>query len=92
MRSVSGNKENIFKAFSLAVAKFQNRTAVIYLGTRFSYQKILHLAERFASSLVDMGVKQNDRIILYIPNSIQWIVAWLGTQRAGAVAVPITPI
>jgi long-chain acyl-CoA synthetase len=30
--------------------------------------------------------------MLYIPNSIQWVVAWLGVQRLGAVAVPITPI
>ncbi len=29
---------------------------------------------------------------MYIPNSIQWVVAWLGIQKLGAVAVPITPI
>jgi len=29
---------------------------------------------------------------MYIPNSVQWVIAWLGIQRAGAEAVPITPI
>jgi len=52
----------------------------------------LRLAERFAASLLELGVEENDKVVLYIPNSIQWIVAWLGIQRAGAVAVPITPI
>ena len=52
----------------------------------------MRLAERFAASLLELGVGENDKVVLYIPNSIQWIVAWLGIQRAGAVAVPITPI
>ena len=85
-------RNNIFFAFSSAAAKFARRTAVIYLGTHFSYEKVLQLAERFGASLACLGVKEGDRVILYIPNSIQWIVAWLGLQRAGAVAVPITPI
>ena len=31
-------------------------------------------------------------MMLYIPNGIQWVVSWLGIQKLGAVAVPITPI
>ena len=85
-------RENIFEAFSSAADKFSRQTAVVYLGTRFSYQKVLRLAERFAASLMDLGVREGDRVMLYIPNSIQWVVAWLGVQRAGAIAVPITPI
>jgi long-chain acyl-CoA synthetase len=30
--------------------------------------------------------------MMYIPNSVQWVVSWLGIQKLGAVAVPITPI
>ena len=83
---------NIYEAFATASAKFRNRTAVIYLGTRFSYNRIMKLAENFAASLCDQGVGQGERIILYIPNCLQWVIAWLGIQRIGAVAVPITPI
>ena len=50
------------------------------------------MAERFAAALLEMGVGPGQRVILYMPNSIQWIVAWLGIQRAGGVCVPITPI
>ena len=50
------------------------------------------LAERFAAALVDMGLRKGQRIIIYLPNSIQWAVVWLGIQRAGGVCVPITPI
>lgn len=83
---------NIYNAFATAAEKFGNKTAVVYLGSRFNYSKLLRLSENFAFSLKEQGVEEGDRIIIYIPNSIQWVVAWLGIQRAGAVAVPITPI
>jgi long-chain acyl-CoA synthetase len=84
--------QNIFEAFSTAATRFGDKTAVIYLGTRFSYRKVLALAENFAGSLRGQGIQEGERVILYLPNSIHWVVAWLGIQRAGAVVVPITPI
>ncbi len=69
-----------------------NHDAIIYLGTRYSYQKVRALADSFASALLDNGLKPGQRVIIYVPNSIQWVVAWLGIQRAGGVCVPITPI
>jgi len=84
--------QNIYEAFAAASIKYSNKTAVIYLGTRFSYDTIMRLAENFAASLFDQGIGEGDRVILYIPNSVQWIIAWLGIQRIGAVAIPITPI
>jgi long-chain acyl-CoA synthetase len=83
---------NIFEAVASAARKHGNKTAIIYLGTRFTYRTILHLAENFAASLRDAGVAEGDRVILYVPNSVHWVVAWLGIQRAGAIVVPITPI
>ena len=83
---------NIFEAFAASAAENGNKTAIIYLGTRFTYKTILTLAENFASSLIKAGVAEGERIILYVPNSVHWVVAWLGIQRAGAIVVPITPI
>ena len=83
---------NIFDAFAAAAEKNGNQTAIIYLGTYFTYKTILNLAENFAASLKAAGVTEGERVILYVPNSVHWVVAWLGIQRAGAVVVPITPI
>lgn len=83
---------NIFSAFDAVARRRGKETAVIYLGTKYSYDKVKELAERFAAGLIDMGVKPGDRVMLYIPNSIQWVAAWLGILRAGGVCLPITPI
>ena len=84
--------DSISTAFEVTAGKRGDNTAVIYLGTRYSYLWLKSMAERFAVALADMGVRPGDRIVVYIPNSIQWIVVWLGILRAGGVCVPITPI
>ena len=44
------------------------------------------------SAMLEKGLTPGQKVIIYVPNSIQWVVAWLGIQRAGGVCVPITPI
>ena len=83
---------NIFSAFEAISEKRGQDTAAIYLGTRYSYRKLKDLSERFAAALIGMGFKPGQKTIIYIPNSIQWVVVWLGIQRIGGVCVPITPI
>jgi long-chain acyl-CoA synthetase len=82
----------IYAAFEAIAAKRETHPAIVYIGTKFSYAKIRKLAESFSAALIDKGIKPGDRVILYAPNSVQWVVSWLGVQRAGAVCVPITPI
>ncbi|RLI53142.1 MAG: long-chain fatty acid--CoA ligase [Candidatus Thorarchaeota archaeon] len=84
--------KEIYSKFDGVANKQPKHPAVIYLGTTFSYRRVKELAERFAAALLDMGIKAGDKIIIYLPNSIQWVVAWLGIQGIGAVSVPITPI
>jgi len=83
---------SIYNTFKAVARSRPHHPAVIYLGTAFSYDRVARLSERFAAALAELGITNGRRIILYLPNGIQWIVAWLGIQRAGAVAVPITPI
>jgi len=86
------NSRSIYDNFAETAERRRNHTAVFYLGTQYSYSRIRTLADRFASALTDMGITAGQRVMLYIPNSIHWVVSWLGVQKIGAVAVPITPI
>ncbi|MFZ0130920.1 MAG: class I adenylate-forming enzyme family protein [Desulfobacterales bacterium] len=83
---------HIYQTFQTTANQRGDHTAVIYLGTRFSYRRLTELAERLAAALIDLGAGEGRKVVLYLPNSIQWVVAWLGTLRAGGVCVPITPI
>jgi len=86
------NNSNIYSTFAATAERYADKTAVYYLGTRFNYRNLKDLSERFAAALAANGVQPGQRVMLYIPNSIHWMVSWLGIQKVGAVAVPITPI
>ncbi len=88
----SQNHHNIFGAFCTTADTYPDHTAVVFLGTRYSYAWLRAAANAFAAALEAKGIAKGDRIMIYLPNSIQWIVSWLGIQGAGAVGVPITPI
>ena len=85
-------KELTFTRFDRMSELYPDRTAVLYLGERFSYARLRDLSERFSGALVDMGVKKGDRVMIYISNCIQWVIAFLGIQKIGAVTVPVSPI
>ncbi|MBC2704610.1 class I adenylate-forming enzyme family protein [Desulfobacula sp.] len=85
-------KELSFTRFDLMSEKYPQNTAVLYLGEHFTYKHLKNLSERFAGGLKNLGVRKGDKILLYIPNCIQWVVTYLGIQRAGAVIVPVSPI
>ncbi len=86
------NANNIYSLFEKTAEKYPDKTAVVYIGTRYSYAKLKDMAERLSVSLSEQGVHPGEKVILYIPNSIHWIVSWLAVMRLGAVTVPITPI
>jgi long-chain acyl-CoA synthetase len=83
---------SIYAVFAETAERRCKHTAVVYLGSRYSYGRVKVLAEAFAAGLARLGLTAGSKVMLYIPNSIQWVVAWLGIQRLGAVAVPLTPI
>ncbi|MCP4688934.1 MAG: long-chain fatty acid--CoA ligase [Desulfobacterales bacterium] len=84
--------ELTFSRFDRMCELYPDRPAVIYLGERFSYVRLQELSERFAGALSGMGVKKGDRVMVYISNCIQWVIAFLGIQKLGAVITPVSPI
>lgn len=85
-------KETTFTRFDQMSDRYPKKTAVIYLGERFTYGRLRDLSERFAGALVDMGLGKGDRVIIYISNCVQWVISFLGIQKIGAVVVPVSPI
>ncbi|UCD72034.1 MAG: AMP-binding protein, partial [Syntrophobacterales bacterium] len=84
--------ETVYDAFDSIAERYSHKPAIIYLGTSYSYERIRDWTGRFATALSDIGVREGEKVILYIPNCVQWVIAWLAIQRLGATAVPITPI
>jgi long-chain acyl-CoA synthetase len=84
--------ELTFTRFEKMADKYPDRPAVIYLGEKFTYARLRNLINRFATALNRLGVRKGDKVMLYITNSAQWVIAFFGIQRIGAVVVPVAPI
>ena len=84
--------ELLISGFERACEVYPDKTAIIYLGEKFSYLKLKELIDRFATALHELGVQKNDKVMLYIPNCPQFIITYFGAQRIGAIPVPVSPI
>src|SRR5688500_8291982 len=76
---------------SEAVRAYPDRPALIFKGARMSYAKLEAESDAFAAALVASGLATGDRVALCLPNCPQFIIAELGTWKAGAIAAPINP-
>jgi len=84
--------ELVISGFDRACVKYPDKTAIIYLGERFSYMSLKNLIDRFATALHDLGVRHNDKVMLYVPNCPQFLIGYFGAQQIGAIPVPVSPI
>ncbi len=77
----------------VAAARFPEKAFMIFYDTAISYRRFREETERVAGYLQQAcGVKQGDRVLLDMQNSPQWITAFYGILRAGAVVVPVNPM
>ena len=63
-----------------------------FFGKRLTYRQIKELSDRFAASIRSLGILKGDRVILLLPNSPQFLIAYYGFLKAGAVVVPLNPL
>jgi long-chain acyl-CoA synthetase len=75
-----------------AVRRFPLRPAIYFEGSRLSYRRLNHEANRFANALISLGVGKGARIVLLLPNVPQMVIAFYGTMKAGAAAVFVPPV
>jgi long-chain acyl-CoA synthetase len=84
--------ELVIAGFERAAEQHPDKTAIVYLGERVSYRRMKELIDRFATALYELGVRDNDKVMLYIPNCPQFLIGYFGAQQIGAIPVPVSPI
>jgi len=74
-----------------AVRNQVEKTALIDDRVRLTYAQLKEKVDRFALALLNLGVKKYDRILIQLPNRHEFLVAFYGMQRIGAVPVLAIP-
>ena len=84
---------SIVALFEDAMQQYPDLSACSSVGHSISYRELDTLSANFASWLQsDSGLSQGDRVAIQMPNLMQYLVACLGTLRAGMVVVNTNPL
>ncbi len=81
--------ETIPGAVMASIAARPEALAVVEPGRRVSYGELGELVLDSTRAMMGAGVGSGDRVAIWAPNGLGWIVAALGAQGAGAALVPI---
>jgi fatty-acyl-CoA synthase len=74
----------------VAAERYPNKPALIFCGSTLSYAALHARVEALAGYLVQrLGVQRGDRVLLMSQNCPQYVAAYYGIMRAGAVVVPV---
>ena len=55
---------------------------------QLNYQQLEHTARCFASAVLALGLTRQQRLMIRLPNSLEYPIAFMGTLLAGGIAVP----
>ncbi len=72
-----------------AAEKWPTADAVIDDTRRLTFAGLVVEMKRVAAAFVAAGLAPGDRVALWLPNGLDWIVACLGLQAAGCVLIPL---
>jgi acyl-coenzyme A synthetase/AMP-(fatty) acid ligase len=64
------------------------RIAVTYGPRQFTYAEIAEQINRAGNALLDMGIQEEQRVTLLLPDIPDFVVAYFAAMKIGAVAVP----
>lgn len=65
------------------------KTALVCGSARVSYAELDRLANRAARALQELGVERGDRVVVYLDNCVEAVVAFFAVLKADAVVVPV---
>lgn len=75
------------------VARFGPREAVVFReqGVRWTWRQFAVEVDRLAAGLHALGLRRGDRLGIWSPNRVEWLVTQFATARLGVILVNINP-
>jgi long-chain acyl-CoA synthetase len=82
----------LYEILRIASAEVPDRPATAFLGAHLTFAELKQQADRLAMALLELGIKQNDRVGIMLPNCPQYLIATFAVLRLGAIVVNINPL
>lgn len=82
----------LYRLLDDTAARTPDAPCTCFFGRRQTYRQIKEASDRFAAGLRRLGIQKGDRVALLLPNIPQFVIAYYGILKAGAVVVPLNPL
>ena len=77
--------------FEEAFAKYADRVAIVDRDQSVTYAQLSQRAERMALNLLDEGLKPLDRVVVQLPNVVEFAYLYFALQRIGCIPIMALP-
>src|SRR4051812_28457519 len=86
-------EQTIGESFATTVERFADREALVVVqqDVRWSWRRLDAEVDRVARGLLARGIEVGDRIGIWAPNVVEWVLMQFATAKIGAILVNINP-
>ncbi|MFX1314765.1 MAG: long-chain fatty acid--CoA ligase [Promethearchaeota archaeon] len=78
--------------FEKGAKEYGDNIALDYYGREFTFKEMDNLTRRFASALLNLGLKKGDVVALWLPNCPHFSICYFATLGLGATLTAISPL
>jgi len=68
---------------------FPDKESTIFGDRRITWAQLNEESNKLAVGLMKLGIAKDDKVGLWMPNSVEWIVSWFALSKLGAVIIPM---
>ena len=91
-KSLALPRTSVFTNLEISARRYPDRNAIVFYDAPMTYSQLFREVEAMAGYLQAQGVAKGDRVLLYMQNSPQYVIAYYAILRADAVVIPINPM
>ncbi|MGD0623983.1 MAG: long-chain fatty acid--CoA ligase [Thermodesulfobacteriota bacterium] len=85
-------QENNVQILKRVCSQRGSEPAIYYFGRSISFGEVDRWSDSLAVALQDMGLQKGERVVFYMQNIPQFVIAQYAVWKAGGIIVPLNPM
>src|ERR1700719_1443480 len=77
--------------FRVVFKRYGDRVALIGGDRAITYAELDRLSDNLALNLLDLGLKDLDRVVVQLPNVVEFVILYFGLQKIGCIPIAALP-
>ena len=70
----------------------ENKTCLYFEDETYTYGQTARMSNRTGNALRDLGLREEERVLIALPDCPEFVWTWFGASRIGAVLTMVNPL